>query len=157
VIIQINALSDYQRWKQANNNIKFSIFDYIYGMIIEKKIPIDFCIALFKLFYPEFIVIENHVFLKEEYEKEKYINLVKQNCQKKEIEYWMNLLNIDPFFFQEDEENNDNFADLSIAICEQMVDLWSQKLHKEFPDKQFCVKHLKDDEEVYITFYSHSN
>jgi hypothetical protein len=146
-----NALSDYQKWKNANDGKNFSLYDYIHCVAIEKKIPIDFNIALLKLFYPEFIVIENHVFLKEEYDESEYLRLIEQNLPKKEVEYWMNLLNINSLFYSEEiEAENDS---LYIDTCEVMANLWSQKLHKDFPEKQFYVGCLKDDNEMYIVFY----
>ena len=151
--IQTNALSDYQRWKKANSDTNFSIFDYLHCSALDKKIPVDFCIALFELFYPEFILIDNHVFLKEEYERDKYLELVKQNCTKKDVEYWMNLLNIDALFYREEIEDKDSFENALFFICEQIVDLWSQKLHKEFSDRQFFVNYIRDDGEMYIVFY----
>lgn len=146
-----NALSDYQKWKNVNDCKNFSLYDYIYCVAIDKKIPIDFNIALLKLFYPEFIVIENHVFLKEEYDESEYLRLIEQNLQKKEVEYWMNLLNISSLFYSEEIETEDN--SLYIDTCEVIANLWSQKLHKDFPRKQFYVGCLKDDDEIYIVFH----
>jgi YD repeat-containing protein len=63
---ELPTLIDYQKWQQANYNINFSLYDYIHGLTIQKALPIDFYIACLKLFYPEFILINNCIFLKEQ-------------------------------------------------------------------------------------------
>lgn len=42
---------------------------------------------------------------------------------------------------------------LSVLFCDELVKLWSRKLHKEFPNKKFCVNRIEDEDEIYIVFY----
>ncbi len=89
--------------------------------------------------------------IKEEYDESEYLRLIEQNLQKKEVEYWMNLLNINSLFYGEEIETEDN--SIYIDTCELIVNLWSHKLHKDFPEKQFYVGCLKDENEIYIVFH----
>lgn len=151
--IKTFSLNNYREWQKANDNTKFSLYDYIHGLTVEKVIPIDFYIASLKLFNPDFISVDNCIFLKEEYEETKYFDLLKQQYSKRDLEYWINLVNLDGLFDTGAIEIDDSFLTSCLYLGEQLVNLWSSKLYIDFPSKQFHVECIQEANEVYIVFY----
>jgi hypothetical protein len=141
------SLNDLDKWRNLNKGHLFSIYDYIFHVIKSKKIDDDIFFAFGELFWPTFIVYNNYVFLKENFSKEKFNKLVDT---KSRIEFWMNFLSIDPYFEEDDvnQEKAQTFARI-------LVDIWQSKLKKDFPKLQFIVEYLYDDEngDYGLTFY----
>lgn len=122
------------------------IYDKIYCSIQEKKLGSDFFLLLFELFWPSFILYESYVFLKEAFKKDKFDELIQFNHNP---EFWINFQLIDGFFDDPDE------AEKSIPLAKKLVDIWKIKLKNEFPDLEFVVEFLDDEElgEHGLTFY----
>lgn len=97
-------LEDYVEWMKLNSTKKFSLFDYINGVIQLRDLPIDVFVAVLKLFWPDFINFDNKIFIKEEFSEEKYRELIDNGCPDKDLEYWMNLINVDGLFHSESLE-----------------------------------------------------
>jgi hypothetical protein len=148
-----SELKDFQAWKQSNAGTFFSLYDYIDGIIQSRELPSDFCIAFLKLIYPSFLLSENGVFLAEEYDQTKLDRLVNEGCQGKQLEYWMNILNIDGYLRISTEEFS---IEQCLFFSNLLREIWLQKLSKDFPEKKFvveCIQETDSDNEVYITFY----
>ncbi|HEV2614380.1 MAG TPA: hypothetical protein VGV92_06695 [Gammaproteobacteria bacterium] len=121
--------------------------DYIYQEITLNKISPDIYFAFLELYWPSFVQHEGHIFLKETFSAEKFEGLKSQN---ENIGYWMNLVTIDPYF-ENDEDQEEKAAHLS----KKLVDLWQAKLDKEYPELKFTVATLEDKEmgDYGLTFY----
>ena len=141
------VLSDYERWVACNGSGKFSMYDYLHGVFSTKDVSSDLVVAFLKLFFPDFYVYENGVFLKEEFDKNEYNNLVARGYFGKDLEYWMNLLNIDSLFGVSSFE-------FSKYIANNIALLWHRKLSIDFPEMRFETKCIcESDDEVYVVFY----
>lgn len=148
VKIEKNKLKNYQQWVQANKDTQFSLFDYIHGVFQTQEFAPDLSFAFLQLFWPDFILHNTLVFLKEEFYEGKYLELKEQGHQGKDLEYWMNLLSIDGILGSCSFEEAACLGD-SIAV------LWNKKLEADFSDREFEVNCLKDEylQEVYVTFF----
>ena len=145
--MKVQILKDFSIWKDLNKGRSFSLYDYLFHKTNEKKIKFDEYFAFQELFWPTFIVFEDYVFLKENFSEKKLENLQKDE---KQIEFWMNLLTVDSFFSNEDEDEiNAEF------LAKKLVEIWEVKLKKDFPHKDFIVKYLCDSEcgDYGLTFY----
>ncbi|MEP5759436.1 MAG: hypothetical protein ABJ327_09095 [Litoreibacter sp.] len=140
------SLSDYENWVNANSPNKFSLFDYLHGILKTKDIEPDLIVAFLKVFWPEFYCIDGFIFLKEEFQEGKYVDLVKQGTSEKDIEYWMNLVSVDGLFDSATFEQ-------SKYIAHQMAEIWKSKLQSDFTDKEFIVECLTEEDEVYVVFH----
>lgn len=138
-------LKNIELWKQLNKGKQFPIFDYIYHEIKMNKMSTDIYFALSLLFWPTFIEHKEYIFLEETF-SEKYFDELKD----KNIEFWMNLLTIDPYF-EEDEDQEERALSFSKALKE----IWEIKLKKDFPQHQFRVIVIDDKEsgDIGLTFY----
>jgi hypothetical protein len=153
---QMSELKDFQNWKQLNSKNFFSLYEYTNGVIQINELSSDICIAFLRLIYPPFICLNECIFLADEYHQEKLNKLVCQGYNSKELEYWMNILNLD-CYFRTDKE------DFSLTKClffaHELKKIWMQKLSVDFPTRKFdvsCIQDIDPDtqsEEVYITLY----
>jgi hypothetical protein len=154
--IQTSELKDFQNWKQLNSKKFFSLYEYTNGVIQVNELSSDICIAFLRLIYPPFVCFNECIFLADEYHQDKLDKLVCQGYKLKELEYWMNLLNLD-CYFRTDKE------DFSLTKClffaHELKKIWMQKLSVDFPTRKFdvsCIQDVDPDtqaEEVYITLY----
>lgn len=140
-------LSDFQRWVKANEGQKFTLFDYIHAMNIEKQFEIDLFYAISKLIWPEFYELNGYLYLKEEFDEFRYKTLKQQLSSESEIGYWMNLLNIDGMLPNQTEE-------MYTYLGELLKSTWEAKLASEYFDDNYLVEYIKNEEdEFFITFY----
>lgn len=148
-------LNDYQLWQKSNQNKRFSLYDYIHGLLQVGELSSDICIAFLKLFRPDFIMINGNIFLLEEYSQKKYNDLNNNGYSGRELEYWLNLLNIDCYFETPKEDFN---IDKCLVFAHELTKAWSVKLHQEFSEREFeviCIDETgdNDEKEIYITFF----
>ncbi len=87
---------DFELWKSINK--KMDVNKYLTAIIDHYKIPSDFLILFCDLIFPEFILIDNMVFLKNRFKDECFNRLKKDGSTNSEIEYWMNLILISSYF-----------------------------------------------------------
>ncbi len=145
-ILIAKSLSDYESWVESNSPEKFTLFDYIHGILSTKDIELDIVFAILKFFWPEFCNVNGLVFLQEEYSESKYRELIQQGYSGKDLEYWMNLTSIDGLFDKATFEQ-------SKYLGRQITSIWESKLEKDFPDKLFKVDCIIDGDEVFTAFY----
>jgi len=110
-------LSDYQKWVSSNEEKKFSLFDYIHGVFSLNDLSSDLAIALMNLFFPRFLLHDDLIFLQEEFSKKRYDSLISSGISGHELEYWMNILNIDTLI------NCSSVAE-GVKFAESLVPLW---------------------------------
>jgi len=143
------VLEDYNQWVEANQPQNFSLFDYIHGVFTTEELPPDLAFSLFGLFWPDFIILDNLIFLQTEFSEEKYQKLKLDGIEKQEIEYWMNLLNVDKLI-------NCKSTKLSLQFASQLANSWKRKLETDYPNRKFDVQAFSEngdlDSEVYIFF-----
>jgi hypothetical protein len=154
--IQLSDLKDFQNWKQLNSQKHFSLYEYVNGVIQVNELSSDICIAFLRLVYPPFACFNECIFLADEYNRNKLEQLISQGYKQRELEYWMNILNID-CYFRTDKE------DFSLTKClffaNELKKIWLQKLSVDFPTRKFdvsCIQDVDSDtqaEEVDITLY----
>jgi hypothetical protein len=140
-----NQLRIIKQWEQLNKGKRFSIFDCIYQELKINKISTDIYFALSMLFWPTFIEHKGYVFLKENFSKIKFNELKNKN-----IEFWMNLLSIDPYFEEDDDQ-----MERALSLSKTLKEIWEIKLKKDFPQQEFHVIVLEDKEagDIGLTFY----
>jgi hypothetical protein len=139
-------LKDFEKWKKLNHNKNFSLYDYIFHVIQSKNISTDIYFAFLELFWPSFIIYDKYVFLNENFSEMKLSSLK----DKEKIEYWMNLLIIDPYF-NEDQDGSKKAG----LLVQKLAIIWQTKLEKDFPGKNFIVESIHDGEDgdFGLTFY----
>ena len=138
-------LSDYEAWKKANNN-SFSKISYIHGIINSQKISYDLYFAFLDMFWPEFIVRSDMVFIKDSFDEKQ--DLLKNTYKDdKEKEFWINLLSIDGLFSEEIDEDKLDFLSKKIA------ESWKAKLKQDFPERKFKIVVANDEDDVAVSFH----
>jgi hypothetical protein len=141
------VLKDFEKWKELNKENGFSTFDYIFHVVNEKNINSDLFFAFFELFWPSFIVYNEYVFLENNFSIKKVEDLVQRNL---EVEFWVNLFIVSPYF-----QNQENEDEKSEFFTKSLVEFWQRKLAKEFPQKNFIIEYIYDEEsgDYGLTFY----
>ena len=126
---------------------KPSNYTVLYWLVQDKKIEPDIFFNFLDLFWPQFIKKDSYVFLRDKYSEEEFLKLSKE---KSDPEYWINLLTIDDFFSE--LENGEEKAK---SLAHSLVEIWQEKLKKDFPDKNFVVEYVYDKEygDCGLTFY----
>lgn len=72
-----------------------STYTLLYWLVQDKKIQPDVFFDFLEFFWPTFVKKDGYVFLKENFSKEKFDQLIRENSNP---EYWINLLTVDDFF-----------------------------------------------------------
>ena len=141
-------LKDFEKWKNLNKENGFSLFDYVFHLFKSRNVNSDAFFALFELIWPTYFEHEGYFFLKENFSE---IRLKELQLEKhKNVEYWINLLLIDPYF-----ENEENSNERAASLVGLLAETWGIKLKKDFPDVEFIVEQICDeiDGDYGITFY----
>ncbi len=134
-----------EKYRELNKD--FSLFNYIKFELDTSKICSDIYFAFSELFWPSFIMYNGQVFLKERFSKKKFESMEKNGGNR---EFWINFLTINPYF--EEDESGDEKAR---ALSKLLVEIWKNKLKFNFPDMDFMVIYLEDEEvgDIGLTFY----
>ena len=139
-------LKNFDESKELNEKVPFNSFDYIYNNFVLKDVNDDIYFTMLELYWPSFLKFKNYIFLKEEFLEIRVNELEKQN---ENVEFWMNLLTLNCFFKNDDESQN------GIIFTRKLVEIWNIKLKLDFPDLEFIVAFLEDEEygNYGVTFY----
>jgi len=137
-------LEDFVNWKSCNSSL-FSLHDYIFCVLREGQVKPDFLYAILKLIVPTFVDTHGLVFLSETFRESKLQELQAQGYKGKELEYWMNLVSVDAVL-------GGNCPEIAQVFAEEMVRAWRDRLRGQYPDREFHVRKLEDDGEVYVVF-----
>ena len=139
--------NDFNNW--TNNNNDFTFINYINTYIDQNKIHPDFLVIFCKLFFPEFILKKDMIFIKETYRDVLFDQLVSQKDPNDKIEYWMNLIIVSSFF--PNDYSYDNHAKF---LCEIIKNSISRKLEIEFKNKKFkIITGYDEDDGYFLTFH----
>lgn len=141
-------LADFRAWREKNDS-SFNLFDYLHGVLSTNDVSTDLIFAIIELFWPEFINVDGMIFIDEQFDKGEYERLVNEGSKPEEVEYWLNLVNLDGLL---PGIGNENCAFIGTKIAE----LWRLKLQLEYQDKKFNVSYLYEDDEQehFVTFHT---
>ena len=142
MIMKDNILTGFKDFIEENKSEKVTTFNYLRFLYMSQEINSEFIILLHKLWYPEFIIVENKVYVKELFEQRN----IKISLHSEKSQLWINILEITNLFYELS-------FDEAIYLTEFLVKSWNSKIHSEFPTvadraKLLCDKQL---DEVYIT------
>lgn len=135
----------YDDWLKANGK-GFSLFDYLYGEITQYGAPADIVWAVAKLTWPEFVMVDGRVFLKECFTEEKYASLRNEGRAPKEMEYWMNMVNVGGLFAEGDGTK-------LAAVAATFSAAWPAKAKQDCPSLEFDCEVIEDDGDTFITLH----
>lgn len=110
-----------ESFKEINKPNFFGEVEYIYSIFKLKKLPLDLLRVILNLFSPQFRIINGFVFLHGEFNEKKFSDLSERNLPFKEIQFWMNLIEITSL--HEDINTED-----AILFAENIVKFWNIKL-----------------------------
>jgi len=138
-------LVDYERWRAVNKS-GFTLFDYLRAKQMAGECSPDILVSYSKLFFPEFVQIEEMIFLKEQFRQDNLDRLRSQGIFSSKMEYWMNLLAVGdliplvPDLFSEE-------------ILQKIKRCWEVSLNDAFPEKTFEVRLVYDDGDTFLVFF----
>lgn len=129
-----------------------SVYTLVYWLIKFKHIQPEALFNFLELFWPTFIQKDKYIFLKENFNEEYYRRLINENSTR--IEYWLNLFTVDDYFSDLPDAD-----EKSILFSKFLVEIWQSKLEKDFPNLNFTVKFVSDEEfgDYGLTFYQEVN
>jgi hypothetical protein len=137
----IKQFVDYQRWQEASGKARFGFWDYL-----NAKGNFEMAVAFAKLFWPDFVEVEGHIFLSEMYEEAQFREWQKALQEVSRVEAVVNHLHIYDLFL-----NNDASAALELELLEYLAQVllkcWAYALNEQFPDKYFEFTYASEPEE----------
>ncbi|WP_254617123.1 hypothetical protein, partial [Acinetobacter seifertii] len=87
------------------------------------EIPVDLLFKILNLIFPDFLIIENHIFLASEFDQDKFDNLQKVEETNK-AQFWMNLIELTSL-------HDEMTAEQALLIAQKIVDSWNAKIKYE--------------------------
>ncbi|AOJ41323.1 hypothetical protein WJ23_25525 [Burkholderia lata] len=137
---------DFASFVSVNRNANFSGLDYVHVVYRDHGLVYDFVFRLGKLFLPDFKVVDGAIYVSELFSDEEYKRLLSDGKASREIQFWINLLEITGVF-------DDIDTDQAVELAKLIVDGWNSKLQREFGDVSVPARVLCDDEtgEVFVT------
>ncbi|NNE57718.1 MAG: hypothetical protein HKN36_06380 [Hellea sp.] len=146
-IKNLPPFSNLEKWNDANIGKNFSVFDYVHILQKTQSIDPDFILAFVEVCWPEFLLFKDRVFLSDEFSIQKYESTIASEPHDKGPDFWMNLVCIDSIFEELDFQKQ-KYLGFS------MEKMWRAKLNIEFPERDFIVKCIvEENEEVFCVFY----
>lgn len=132
-----------ENFKNCNPDKDFNAFDYIHAIFKLAKLPNDLVCCLFKLLLPNFLLIDNEVFIEETYSEKYHQELLHEG---KEAGYWVNLLELTGIFEDIDTE-------MALDIAQQLEESWNHRLNEKglLKHGQAKVIHDIETDEVFLT------
>lgn len=144
ISLQVDQLKDYQQWKKVNDE-NFSLWDYLFGVA-----NVEIALAFTKLFWPDFVEHEGGLFLSEAFNPEIYERWKETlGDNPRAIEQAMNHIHIDDILPGSEHIAPENL----FYLGKKLAEMWSSRLEKLYPGKEFKVSCQRDDETVIVTFY----
>jgi len=149
-LININNLSDYLKWKKSNPDI--SLLDYVCD-----NLSPDMAISITKLFYPDFVLHDGKVLLKDRLEKTNYEEWKKKlsNDQIK-IEKMINHIHLQEDLFL-GMKNRLDFKNLKY-LANILVSCWTKAVADQVPGRKIKVELYEDKEaeDIILNVYQES-
>lgn len=136
------SMKDFERWRSANAGQEFSLFDYAYAALCDTRAGADLALAMTKLVWPRFVEVEGCVFLGEQYSLAKESELRSRGFTGPDLEFWINLFSVDGLVRGLPSTSADHEEELALLLR----DSWDAKLKKDFPDRFFLVRIVRDED-----------
>lgn len=132
---------------------KPSIYTILYWLIEDKKIDSNDFFHFLKFFWPDFKKKGDYVFLEQNYTENEFNRMIKED---RDPEYWINLITVNDYF---SDCSDDDEEKKSTLLIKSLVELWSTKLKKDFPNIEFIVHYFLDKEhgDFGLTFYQNKS
>jgi hypothetical protein len=95
-----------------------------------------------RLFWPEFVEVDGMVFLKESMEDEDDHRRLKEAIaryggDRKQVEQAFNRVEVETLFTPRADDASDEEYE---ALVRRIAEMWSSKLHQQFPDRRFAIE-----------------
>ena len=113
----------------------------------------DHFLGYLELIWPNFIVVDDIVFIESLWDKARYASINLNSPDKSDIQKYLNLIDLTSLFFDADEQVSD---ELLIHLAKSISDAWKSKLEKEYPERNFKVvigNTLNDPEECELNIF----
>lgn len=133
----------------ANSSKQVSEIDYLHAISYLQKIPADFIVCFAKFFWPNFEIKDEQIYISELFDINRYEILLKEKNSLKEIQFWMNLVEITGLF-------NNLTSEQALEFGEYLIANWNLKLISEFKVQPGLAQVIYDEEthEVFVTIGS---
>ncbi len=143
-------LQDYRRWKNENVGKRFSLSDYVYGVLRTQEVSADVLLGMAGLLWPDFVVDQGSVFLRSEFDTALVSQLRSQGIEPRDVELWANMFCVDGLF-RELKDSSDAAVEFLAA---RIRDSWAAKLRCDFPELTFKVSVYRDNDvgDVCVSF-----
>ena len=125
------------------NKQKITEFSFLSLAVDELNIPVDVIKVIISLCAPEFTIIDNHIFIKSQFNRKKYEELTVSCSDLKEVQYWMNIIcisNISDRLLEVDTKQ----------ISEKIVNLWNLKIDSIGSNYKGRAHVIKDEDDGYF-------
>ncbi|KJH65006.1 MULTISPECIES: hypothetical protein [Acinetobacter] len=135
----------FESFKNVNQPDFFSEVEYIYAIFKIKTLPLDLLLKTVNLVCPNFLIIEGHIFLSNEFDENKFKDL-REKYEIGKVQFWMNLIEITNFHEEITEEQ-------ALLLAGKIVDSWNAKIEYEDMKTSGKARVFKDPEygEVFVT------
>ena len=138
-----------EAWRESFRN--FTVFDVLH----DRGSPLD-ALLYAHLFWPRFVVLHGMTFLlasvEDEADERRISEAMRKWNDQTKVEESFNFVEIAALFGRRKGESE---AEGDRVLAEVLVETWSAKLQRDFPDKRFRVVLVEAtaSEEVGVTFY----
>jgi len=131
---------------KVNNGKKLNELDYLHAIYKFNDVHIDLVSSFSMLFNPKLELINGDLFIRDIFSIDKYDSFISEGKQIKEVQYWMNLIEITSIF-----EN----IELSKAqeLAKSIEESWNNKISKLYPNSDINAFVINDQntDEVFVT------
>ena len=136
----------YAQFVAANPGRQNSSFDYLHGLISQGCLDGGGLLQLVECFNPQFIKQSSIICIGSLYSEAKHASLVDKGLGISEIEYWMNLVEVDSIFEGIEQRTKE-------SLINAMVRGWERSLRCTFPQESIRVCRLdsENNQEVALT------
>jgi len=118
-----NSDLNFESFKNINKPNFFGDIEYIYSIFKIKELPIDLLFKILNLVSPDFLIIENHIFLASEFDQDKFNDLQKVE-ETNRTQFWMNFIELTSL-------HDEMTAEQALLIAKKIVDSWNAKIKYE--------------------------
>lgn len=141
--LDYSTLKDLQRWRDSNSPA-FSLLDYLYG-----NAHLEVAIAFTALFWPETLEQQGGVFLRDKYSRALFESwLDAYNGDIHNVQLSMNQVILGDLLPGKEEMSDDNLR----FLAETIADMWSSRLAKLYPHREFSVECYQTNLDWAVTF-----
>lgn len=113
----------FESFKNINKTNFFGDTEYIYSIFKIKELPVDLLFKILNWVSPDFLIIENHIFLASEFDQNKFNDLQKVE-EINRTQFWMNLIELTNL-------HDEMTAEQALLIAQKIVDSWNAKIKYE--------------------------